>query len=104
MRSTPAGGRTLDTLIKSQVLYQLSYGSIVCGCKNTTFFETDNFFFNFFNFPTHSYLNALIGSVREAFKAGKKPEIKPKKAHDTKEITIQAPLMTKGNDMAKATT
>ena len=22
---TPAGGRTLDTLIKSQVLYQLSY-------------------------------------------------------------------------------
>ena len=26
---TPAGGRTLDTLIKSQVLYQLSYGSIV---------------------------------------------------------------------------
>jgi len=46
----------------------------------------------------------LIGSVREAFKAGKKPEIKPKMAHDTKEITIQAPLMTKGNDMAKATT
>ncbi len=37
---TPAGGRTLDTLIKSQVLYQLSYGSIVCGCKNTTFFLT----------------------------------------------------------------
>ena len=24
--STPAGARTLDTLIKSQVLYQLSYG------------------------------------------------------------------------------
>ena len=23
---TPAGARTLDTLIKSQVLYQLSYG------------------------------------------------------------------------------
>ena len=26
--STPAGARTLDTLIKSQVLYQLSYGCI----------------------------------------------------------------------------
>ena len=26
---TPAGVRTLDTLIKSQVLYQLSYGCIV---------------------------------------------------------------------------
>ncbi len=25
-RCTPAGVRTLDTLIKSQVLYQLSYG------------------------------------------------------------------------------
>ena len=25
LSSTPAGGRTLDTLIKSQVLYQLSY-------------------------------------------------------------------------------
>ena len=25
---TPAGARTLDTLIKSQVLYQLSYGCI----------------------------------------------------------------------------
>ena len=29
---TPAGGRTLDTLIKSQVLYQLSYGSISFDC------------------------------------------------------------------------
>ena len=27
--STPAGARTLDTLIKSQVLYQLSYGCII---------------------------------------------------------------------------
>ena len=41
---TPAGGRTLDTLIKSQVLYQLSYGSIVCGCKNTTFSLTKDVF------------------------------------------------------------
>ena len=33
--STPAEARTLDTLIKSQVLYQLSYGCIrflFCGC------------------------------------------------------------------------
>ena len=28
---TPAGGRTLDTLIKSQVLYQLSYKRIIVG-------------------------------------------------------------------------
>ena len=28
-KSTPAGARTLDTLIKSQVLYQLSYGCII---------------------------------------------------------------------------
>ena len=42
---TPAGGRTLDTLIKSQVLYQLSYGSIVVsGRKITTFFDTRNTF------------------------------------------------------------
>ena len=39
--STPAEARTLDTLIKSQVLYQLSYGCIrflFCGCKGTNFF------------------------------------------------------------------
>ena len=32
---TPAGARTLDTLIKSQVLYQLSYkrNSYFCGAK-----------------------------------------------------------------------
>ena len=45
---TPAEARTLDTLIKSQVLYQLSYGCIIfcfvsalllnCGCKGTTIF------------------------------------------------------------------
>ena len=44
---TPAGGRTLDTLIKSQVLYQLSYKRILlvqlgcflnCVCKGTAFF------------------------------------------------------------------
>jgi hypothetical protein len=51
----------------------------------------------------HSYLKALIGSVRDAFKAGKKPEMRPKTAHETKEITIHSGLTMKGNDMAKAT-
>ena len=44
--STPAGARTLDTLIKSQVLYQLSYGCIVfrfAGAKVGIFFGTDKF-------------------------------------------------------------
>ena len=35
---TPAGGRTLDTLIKSQVLYQLSYGSIVLWVQKYNLF------------------------------------------------------------------
>ena len=38
-RCTPAGGRTLDTQIKSQVLYQLSYGSIVLWVQNYTLFQ-----------------------------------------------------------------
>ena len=38
--------------------------------------------------PYYSYLKALIGSVRDAFKAGKKPEMRPKTAQETKEITI----------------
>ena len=49
--STPAGGRTLDTLIKSQVLYQLSYGSIVSGRKITHFFLISDIFQKlFFNY------------------------------------------------------
>ena len=46
-KSTPAGARTLDTLIKSQVLYQLSYGCIFffCGCKGTHFFAKVHTFF-----------------------------------------------------------
>ena len=123
--STPAGGRTLDTLIKSQVLYQLSYGSIVCGCKSTTFFLMLRSFSRFFwiIFITYykpiiynksvfiqlgivkkanprtsgryySYLKALIGSVREAFKAGKKPAMRPRTAHETKEMTIHSTLTT----------
>ena len=42
---TPAGGRTLDTLIKSQVLYQLSYGSIVLRVQK----------YNLFSFPQHFF-------------------------------------------------
>ena len=48
---TPAGARTLDTLIKSQVLYQLSYGCIVfrfAGAKVLTFCETTKLFLLFF--------------------------------------------------------
>ena len=30
------GNRTSDTRIFSPLLYQLSYGTSVCGCKNTT--------------------------------------------------------------------
>ena|GEM_PF-2173225 len=31
----PAGARTLDPLIKSQLLYHLSYRAIFYGCKGT---------------------------------------------------------------------
>ncbi len=50
---TPAGARTLDTLIKSQVLYQLSYGCSVfgfAGAKVSTLFDTAKLFRNFFAF------------------------------------------------------
>ena len=48
---TPAGARTLDTLIKSQVLYQLSYGCIVfsiAGAKVRRFFGCSKYFRHFF--------------------------------------------------------
>ena len=58
---TPAGGRTLDTLIKSQVLYQLSYKRIfllvqsacfrIASAKVLPFFETTKYFLNFFSLP-----------------------------------------------------
>ena len=44
---TPAGARTLDTLIKSQVLYQLSYGCIafrLAGAKIRILFEVTKLF------------------------------------------------------------
>ena len=49
--STPAGARTLDTLIKSQVLYQLSYGcNVFCfaGAKVRSNFESTKLFRDFF--------------------------------------------------------
>ena len=54
-KSTPAGARTLDTLIKSQVLYQLSYGCNVfrfAGAKVVTFWETAKLFLVFFRFSS----------------------------------------------------
>ena len=48
---TPAEARTLDTLIKSQVLYQLSYGCICflfCGCKGRHFYCYDQISWPFF--------------------------------------------------------
>ena len=47
---TPAGVRTLDTLIKSQVLYQLSYGCIFlfAAAKVRTIFHSYKLFKDFF--------------------------------------------------------
>ena len=50
----PGGARTLDPLIKSQLLYQLSYGVVsalrFCGANLRLFFEVTKFFANFFHF------------------------------------------------------
>ena len=54
---TPAGARTLDTLIKSQVLYQLSYKRIAfqfCGCKGSNYFYNCQTFPHFFS-KKHNY-------------------------------------------------
>ena len=42
----PGGARTLDPLIKSQLLYQLSYGVFVavCDCKFRAFILYGKFF------------------------------------------------------------
>ena len=70
---TPAGGRTLDTLIKSQVLYQLSYKRIIlmhfskCGAKVRTFIETTKSFADYFQFSMiffrYFYINALVACL-----------------------------------------
>ena len=46
----PGGARTLDPLIKSQLLYQLSYGVsfAFCGAKLILSFEIAKFFQTFF--------------------------------------------------------
>ena len=50
----PGGARTLDPLIKSQLLYQLSYGVVsaleFCGANLRFFFEVTKFFGAFFDF------------------------------------------------------
>ena len=56
LHCTPAGVRTLDTLIKSQVLYQLSYGCNIYFClhfwiacaKVLLLFDTAKLFLHFF--------------------------------------------------------
>ena len=74
---TPAGARTLDTLIKSQVLYQLSYGcNIFCSSfrafselrvqRYGVFLNLPNFFETFFekrqkNFENNSFTQYLLG-------------------------------------------
>ena len=53
---TPAGARTLDTLIKSQVLYQLSYGCILLVLRVQRY----AFFLLSANFGSTFLLDALI--------------------------------------------
>ena len=67
--STPAGARTLDTLIKSQVLYQLSYGCILfrfAGAKVRSIFESTKLFGDFFQKKTKksSKTEVLSFSIR----------------------------------------
>ena len=61
---TPAGARTLDTLIKSQVLYQLSYKRMpdfrIAGAKVQTFFETAKYFPVFFLKKRHFFYFTLF--------------------------------------------
>ena len=61
---TPAGARTLDTLIKSQVLYQLSYKRMpdfrIAGAKVRTFFETAKCFPVFFLKKRHFFYFTLF--------------------------------------------
>ena len=67
---TPAGARTLDTLIKSQVLYQLSYGCIVfsiAGAKVRSIFESTKLFRDFFQKKVGE---RLISSKNEPFSCG----------------------------------
>ena len=69
--STPAEARTLDTLIKSQVLYQLSYGCIIFSASFSAltelrvqrygvFLKPPNFFLFFFDFHQNFLLRSYI--------------------------------------------
>ena len=52
---TPAGARTLDPLIKSQMLYQLSYKRVThllflkCECKGRLFILNHQMIYRFFS-------------------------------------------------------
>ena len=69
--STPAGARTLDTLIKSQVLYQLSYGCILSRLRvqrYTLFPKPPNFFGKFFQKSCIYGIFTLLTRGMEALK------------------------------------
>ena len=66
--STPAGARTLDTLIKSQVLYQLSYKRIdflFAGAKVLLILELAKYFYDFLSIMFEFLVShAVFPSVR----------------------------------------
>ena len=68
----PGGARTLDPLIKSQLLYQLSYGVVsalrFCGANLRLFFEVTKFFANFFQFLVKFVGNGLFATAKAAQK------------------------------------
>ena len=47
IKCDPGGARTLDPMIKSHLLYQLSYG-VICGYKSNAFCRTDKSFLQVF--------------------------------------------------------
>ena len=66
----PGGARTLDPLIKSQLLYQLSYGVVsalrFCGANLRLFFEVTKFFDNFFRFLAKFVEKSLFAAAEAA--------------------------------------
>ena len=66
----PGGARTLDPLIKSQLLYQLSYGVVsafwFCGANLRLFFDPTKFFANFFRFLAKFVKKSLFAAAEVA--------------------------------------
>ena len=61
LNGEPAGARTRDTLIKSQVLYQLSYGLIIFSLEKLNDYVKAVFDIHFKelkyqNYPPHMYI------------------------------------------------